>query len=57
MAAELGVVEALLGMAGWYMTGIDDDVKDVDVAVGMVRKAVEMGSARAEYTLGMCGFM
>lgn len=48
-----GYTEALLGMAGWHMTGADSLLpQNQGMAFELVYQAAERGLARAQYTLG-----
>jgi TPR repeat protein len=50
---ELGFTEALLGMAGWHMTGADTLLpQNQEMAFYLVKEAAERALARAQYTLG-----
>lgn len=48
-----GEVEGYLGMAGWYMTGVENQLpKDEQKAFSLVREAATRGLPRGLYTLG-----
>ena len=53
LALQANHTEALLGMAGWHMTGAEGLLpKNETIAYSLVREAASKGLARAQYTLG-----
>ena len=53
LALQYGHTEALLGMAGWHLTGADNLLpKNEKMAYSLVREAASKGLPRAQYTLG-----
>jgi uncharacterized protein len=53
IAMKAGDIEAMLGMAGWHMTGADGILAKSEIrAFQLVKHAAEKGLPRAEYTLG-----
>ncbi|KAF9353610.1 hypothetical protein BGX26_008639 [Mortierella sp. AD094] len=52
-AAEQGDAESELGLSGWYLTGAEGVLRQIDTEAYLwARKAADKGLARAEYAVG-----